>query len=1263
MESVERRLLMAVDPMTDDVVASAMRRVSDLSQYSAGSLRGAREWAVAVDEGTDLGRLVQKLGASRFTATNLIEGVYVASFPLKRTGQSIARALETFNAGNLAWPLISEQVAPRLIPNDPTFPNQWHLRNTGQGGGVVGADANVTTAWDEYLGDGVVIGIVDDGVSPAHPDLAPNYRADLSWDWVGNDPDPSGGSHGASVAGVAGAKGNNGIGVSGAAPNAQHAGLKLLGATSDSNVAGALAWRKNDIAIYNNSWGPSDSGSVLGGAGPLALAALADAAQTGRNGLGNIWAWAAGNGGNNDNVNADSYANSRYTVSVAAITNSGVRSSYSERGAPNLVAAYSNGGSLGISTTASGSGYTSSFGGTSSASPLAAGVIALMLDANPTLTWRDVQHVLVNSAEKIDPTNADWKVNGAGHDVNHFYGYGGIDAQAAVNLAETWTNVAPEVTGTTGTVNVNQPIPNNVTTGLTHTVDVTDAIKLETVELVFDAAHTRRGDLQILLTSPSGTESVIMTERPDSGDWITGQKWVFSTKLNWDEDARGTWTLKVIDDSGADAGTLNNYKLNFYGSQLVTTPSVYGTVYDDANANGARDGGEVGLPGVQVYVDANNDGDFDAGEPTTNTTATGSYGLSDLALGQHVVRSVAPAGLRASQPAGGSYTVNLTSGQNFSTNNNFGFVNPRIAGTVFNDFNDNGAFDTGEAGLTGITVFLDANNNGTLDGGEQNVASGAGGAYSLGGLADGQYLVRAVTPSGRRLTLPGGNGSHAATISNTSLAVLGQNFGLTDRARVGGVVYNDANGNGQRDAGETGIDGARVYDDLNDNGTYDNITQAHNATNVPVAFPAGTANANSTLTVGGGPAIITKVTVRLNITHTWDEDLDVFLVGPSGTRVELFTDVGGSGDNFTNTVLDDAAATSITAGTAPFAGTYRPEGSLAAFAGTNANGTWRLEITDDVASVDGGTLNSWSLTINATEPSVLSSSSGAYAFNALPPGSFRMRQVPLTGQSITQPATGSYNFTFTGGEIVGNADFGNSSVAAPAVSAAEFLFDGPNSTLPNPPHKMNFTFSQQVGNSVDAGDLQLVNTTTNTTVPTANVAVTYNTATRTATFTFPGYTDGVLPDGQYTATLLGAGIVTDVGGTPMGGNYVTNFFVLAGDANHDGTVNLADFNVLAENFGQSNQTFGEGDFNYDGTVNLTDFNILAAKFGQSADGSASRNPGRLPAPPTGGSARALGGGTSVSFGGTPIAGPTQRGGGLSGLGEDDDDEAGGSLLV
>ena len=99
-------------------------------------------------------------------------------------------------------------------------------------------------------------------------------------------------------------------------------------------------------------------------------------------------------------------------------------------------------------------------------------------------------------------------------------------------------------------------------------------------------------------------------------------------------------------------------------------------------------------------------------------------------------------------------------------------------------------------------------------------------------------------------------------------------------------------------------------------------------------------------------------------------------------------------------------------------------------------------------------------------------------------------------------------------------------------------------------------------------------------------------------FTFPGYASGILPDGNYTATLSASG-VSDIAGTTMAATFTKSFFVLAGDASRDKTVDLTDFTILAANFNQSGKTFSQGDFNYDGTVGLADFTILASRFNQT----------------------------------------------------------------
>ena len=534
----------------------------------------------------------------RYSFTGLAAGTYRVTLEAqagwRQTSPAVAGSVGIVAAGSspaavdAAYAPMLRQHAPRAVPNDPLYASQWHLANTGQSGGAAGEDARLPAAWDLASGSGVVIGVVDDGLQGSHPDLAANFRADLSYDFNGNDADPSPGTgddHGTAVAGVAAARGNNGIGVSGTAPAAGLAGIRLIGqTTTDQQEASGLTHRPQDIDIYSNSWGPDDDGLTLEGPGPLTRAALANAVTTGRGGLGSIYVWAAGNGLDvDDNSNFDGYANSRYAIAVSAVDHAGRQSWYSEPGANILVAAPSSGGSavvdtggivttdrtgtLGYNTASSASGgdYATDFGGTSSATPLVAGVVALMLEANPGLGWRDVQQILARSARRNDTGDAGWSRNGAGRWINDKYGFGVVDAAAAVALARTWTNVAPEVSATSGTIEVGGGIPDATTAGVTSSFVVGADVAVERVEVALSATHTSRGQLQVVLTSPAGTRSVLAARRPsDTGDHFSG--WTFSTVRSLGESAAGTWTLTVSDLASGTTGTFGSWTLTVHGT-------------------------------------------------------------------------------------------------------------------------------------------------------------------------------------------------------------------------------------------------------------------------------------------------------------------------------------------------------------------------------------------------------------------------------------------------------------------------------------------------------------------------------------------------------------------------------------------------------------------------------------------------------------------------------------------------------------------------
>jgi len=461
------------------------------------------------------------------------------------------------STGQVTW---FEEQAPRkrekrLSISDPLYKDQWHLH------GPVGTHLDITSVWDQgNLGQNVRIAIVDDGLQTTHPDLVANVRTDSSYNFNRDikSPDPTymkghgGDWHGTASAGVAAARNDGyycGVGV---APHAELAGIAILqnnAEVGDAVEAAALSYMPQRNHIYSNSWGP-----IKPGAGghrnekpkTLAWKAILEVIKNGRNGLGGIYVWAAGNDGySQDNCNYDGYASMRYAVTIGAADHLGQAASYSEPCSAMLALApggTSKGGHK-IPTTdlmkndGLDEGNCTRFSGTSAACPIAAGIVALALSANPDLSWLELQYVLIEGAIKYSSGN-DWVQNAAGYWHSNSFGFGLLSARKVVERALFWKE--------------NQITVNEITVRgynqsrvQTSSITITDDLLVHHVEAEVWTEHQNVAKVTIILVSPAGTQSVLATPHSDVLSKWDG--WSFLSRRFHGEPSKGSWTLIVSD--------------------------------------------------------------------------------------------------------------------------------------------------------------------------------------------------------------------------------------------------------------------------------------------------------------------------------------------------------------------------------------------------------------------------------------------------------------------------------------------------------------------------------------------------------------------------------------------------------------------------------------------------------------------------------------------------------------------------------------------
>ncbi|NXR76981.1 NEC1 convertase, partial [Pycnonotus jocosus] len=309
----------------------------------------------------------------------------------------------------------------------------------------------------------------------------------------------------------------------------------------------------------------------------------------GRNGKGSIFVWASGNGGRQgDNCDCDGYTDSIYTISISSASQQGLSPWYAEKCSSTLATAYSSGDYTDqrITSVDLHNECTETHTGTSASAPLAAGIFALALEANPGLTWRDMQHLVVWTSE-YDPLagNPGWKKNGAGLMVNSRFGFGLLNANALVDLADPkrWKGV-PEKRECIVKDKSFEPsieIPTKACEGQENSI-----ASLEHVQLEATIEYSRRGDLHVTLVSPSGTSTVLLAERERDKSPNGFKNWDFMSVHTWGENPAGTWILRITDMSRRiqNEGRIVNWKLILHGTATQPEHMKQPRVYTSYNA-------------------------------------------------------------------------------------------------------------------------------------------------------------------------------------------------------------------------------------------------------------------------------------------------------------------------------------------------------------------------------------------------------------------------------------------------------------------------------------------------------------------------------------------------------------------------------------------------------------------------------------------------------------------------------------------------------
>lgn len=484
-----------------------------------------------------------------------------------------------------------------VLLNDEFSKYQWHRNKL-----------SLDTLNQTYLGynggNPIIIQVTDDGIDADHEDLKNNMNFLSSYNDVdaSNDPTPknniNNNRHGTQVAGVIGAMGYNNIGLKGVAPSSNLAGFTFesVGNNININITNLeRAWfsgpNANNIAVSNNSWGSCVSEGSLD---INAEAILKKGSETLRSGKGRVYVFAGGNGREGNFIlnsdcpdptkkassNATYLTNSQYSIAVAAVSENDKVTSYSSPGANILISGYSGQNFVSAIATTMPEGtaqsgetwsrdinknYTHSFSGTSAAAPFVSGILALVLEACPNLSYRDLKYLLAKHARKVDVSNSSWVTNNAGFHHSNDYGFGVINPQGMISECTTsFTSLGERDSIQEDKNSISTAIS---TSTLSQMINVSKNLTIEWVGLKVKSDYSHPGNLQIKLISPLGTESELLHFDNQFGTntlyFSTGFRLASQTFMG--EKSSGDWKIEIISNNSLGSGNLNSLSLEIVG--------------------------------------------------------------------------------------------------------------------------------------------------------------------------------------------------------------------------------------------------------------------------------------------------------------------------------------------------------------------------------------------------------------------------------------------------------------------------------------------------------------------------------------------------------------------------------------------------------------------------------------------------------------------------------------------------------------------------